>query len=97
MKTPFPTRRYSDLLVLNIATLPGRHGGFGSNGRMAQKIPAAAFGDGVVDESEVSDPILIAFDDRGDLHDKNTMTADPHDPDFVYAVDRKSTRLNSSH
>jgi hypothetical protein len=73
-------------LVLDIATLPGRPGGFGPNGMMAQKIPAAAFSDGVVDESEVTDPILIAFDDRGDLHDKNSMTADPHDPDFVYAV-----------
>jgi hypothetical protein len=72
-------------LVLDITPPPGRPGGFGANGMMAQKIPAAAFAGGV-DESEVSDPILIAFDDRGDLHDKNTMTADPLDADFVYAV-----------
>jgi len=72
-------------LVLDIMPPLGRPGGFGPNGMMAQKIPAAAFAGGV-DESEVSDPILIAFDDRGDLHDKNTMTADPFDTDFVYAV-----------
>jgi hypothetical protein len=72
--------------VLDIAPPPGRPGGFGANGMMAQKIPATAFDDGKVLESEVSDPILIAFDDQGDLHDKNTMTADPHDSDFVYAV-----------
>lgn len=73
-------------LVLDIAPPPGFPGGFGDNGMMVQKIPASAFGDGVVDESEVSDPILIAFDDNGDLHDKNSMTADPHDSDFVYTV-----------
>jgi len=73
-------------LVLDIEPPPGRPGGFGPNGMMAQKIPGAAFADGVVTDSEVSEPILIAFDDQGDLHDKNTMTADPHDSDFVYAV-----------
>lgn len=73
-------------LVLDIETLPDRPGGFGPNGMMVQKVPAAAFGDGVVDESELTDPILIAFDDKGDLHDKNSLTADPHDSNFVYAV-----------
>ncbi|HEX6197718.1 MAG TPA: sialidase family protein [Jiangellaceae bacterium] len=73
-------------LVLDIASPPGRPGGFGDNGMMMQKIPAAAFGDGVVEESEVTDPILIAFDDKGNLHDKNSMTADPFDSDFAYAV-----------
>jgi hypothetical protein len=74
-------------LVLDIETVPGRPGGFGPNGMMVQKVPVEAFGDGVVDGSEVSAPILIAFEDEGDdLHDKNSLTADPHDPDFVYAV-----------
>lgn len=73
-------------LVLDIEAPPGQPGGFGRNGMMAQKIPAGAFTDGVVDQTEFSEPILIAEDTRGDLHDKNSMTADPHDPDFVYAV-----------
>lgn len=73
-------------LVLNIEPPPGRPGGFGSNGMMVQKIPAAAFADDKVTEAEVTDPILIAFDDQGDLHDKNTLTADPTDPDVVYTV-----------
>jgi len=73
-------------LVLDIETLPGKPGGFGPNGMMVQKVEAAALADGEIDESEVSDPILIAFDDRGDLHDKNSLTADPTDSSFVYAV-----------
>jgi len=73
-------------LVLNIEPPPGRPGGFGSNGMMVQKIPAAAFADGTVDEAEVTAPVLIAFDDKGDLHDKNTITADHTDADFAYAV-----------
>lgn len=73
-------------LVLDIEAPPGQPGGFGRNGMMAQKIPADAFADGMVASSEFTDPILIAEDTRGDLHDKNSMTADPFDSDFVYAV-----------
>ena len=74
-------------LVLDIVTLPDKPGGFGPNGMMVQKILADAFDDGTIDQSEISDPILIAFEDNGeDLHDKNSLTADPTDSNFVYAV-----------
>lgn len=73
-------------LVLDIETLPGREGGFGPNGMMVQKIAPAAFGDGLITTAEISDTQLIAFDDRGDLHDKNALTADPTRPGFAYAV-----------
>jgi hypothetical protein len=73
-------------LVLDIEPPPGRPGGFGANGMMVQKIPAAAFADGSVAQSEVTAPILIAYDDKGDLHDKNTLTADHTDANYVYAV-----------
>lgn len=74
-------------LVLDIVTVPGKPGGFGPNGMMVQKIPASAFADSMITPAEISDPILIAFEDNGeDLHDKNSMTADPTDSNFVYAV-----------
>lgn len=74
-------------LVLDIETVAGKPGGFGPNGMMAQKIPVGAFADGSIAQSEINDPILIAFEDNGeDLHDKNSMTADPFDSNFVYAV-----------
>lgn len=76
-------------LVLNIEPPPGKPGGFGSNGMMVQKVPFSAFADQDVDETdpnELTPPILIAFDDKGDLHDKNALTADPIDSNFVYAV-----------
>jgi hypothetical protein len=74
-------------LVLDIETVEGKPGGFGPNGMMVQKIPAAAFADDVIDVTEISDPILIAFEDNGeDLHDKNSLTADPFDSNFAYAV-----------
>ncbi len=73
-------------LVLDIVPPPGQEGGFGPNAMIAQKIPAAAFADGVIAPGEISAPITLARDDEGDLHDKNSMTADPTDSDFVYAV-----------
>lgn len=74
-------------LVLDIETVSGRPGGFGPNGMAAQKIAAAAFADKTITPDEISDPILIAFEDNGqDLHDKNSMTADPSNSNFVYAV-----------
>jgi hypothetical protein len=73
-------------LVFNIEPPPGKPGGNGSNGMMVQKVSFSAFSDVNVAETEVTAPILIAFDDRGDLHDKNSLTADPTDSNFVYAV-----------
>ena len=73
-------------LVFNIEPPPGKPGGSGPNGMMVQKIPFSAFSDENVTVEEVTLPILIAFDDRGDLHDKNSLTADPTDSNFVYAV-----------
>jgi hypothetical protein len=49
----------------------------GRNGMVAQKVPAAALTDGMIDDDEWGPPILLALDQGGDLHDKNTMTADP--------------------
>jgi hypothetical protein len=73
-------------LVLDITPPPGRPGGFGRNGMMVQKVTAAQLADGAIDDSEWSDPILLVVDDQGDLHDKNSLTADPLDSNFVYAV-----------
>ncbi len=73
-------------LVLDIEPPPGQEGGFGPNAMVAQKISAAAFADGVIADAEISAPITLARDDTGNLHDKNSMTADPTDPNNVYAV-----------
>lgn len=73
-------------LVLDIETLPGKPGGFGPNGMMVQKIAPAAFSDRTISVSEITGTQLIAFNDRGDLHDKNSLTADPTRPGFAYAV-----------
>jgi hypothetical protein len=60
----------------------------GRNGMVAQKVPAAALTDGTIDDDEWGPPILLALDEGGDLHDKNSMTADPTVPagTHVYAV-----------
>jgi hypothetical protein len=73
-------------LVLNITPPAGRPGGFGANGMVVQKVTAAELADGDIDASEWSAPIPLAIDTQGDLHDKNSLTADPHDSNFVYAV-----------
>jgi hypothetical protein len=73
-------------LVLDIVPPPGQEGGFGPNAMIAQKIPAAAFADGFIAPGEISAPITLARDDEGDLHDKNSMTADPTNSNRVYAV-----------
>jgi hypothetical protein len=73
-------------LVLDIEAPPGQPGGSGPNAMLAQKIPAAAFADGAIAPGEVSAPITLARDDSGNLHDKNSMTADPTNPNNVYAV-----------
>jgi len=73
-------------LALDIVPPPGQAGGFGANAMLAQKIPAGAFADGAIAPGEISAPITLALDDEGDLHDKNSMTADPTNSNRVYAV-----------
>jgi hypothetical protein len=73
-------------LVLDIVPPQGQEGGFGPNAMIAQKIRAAAFADGRIAPSEIGAPITLARDDEGDLHDKNSMTADPTNANRVYAV-----------
>jgi hypothetical protein len=73
-------------LALDIEPPPGQAGGFGANAMLAQKIAAGAFANGTIEPGEISAPITLALDDEGDLHDKNSMTADPTDPNRVYAV-----------
>lgn len=70
---------YAMHLVTDGDTLPGRPGGFGRNGMMVQ-----TSNDGGL---TWNDPVLIAEDTEGDdLHDKNSLTADPTRPGFAYAV-----------
>jgi hypothetical protein len=65
-------------LVFDVELPEGLPGALsGRNGMVAQKVPAAALADGVIDDDEWEAPILLALDEGGDLHDKNTMTADP--------------------
>ena len=76
-------------LVFDVELPEGKPGALsGRNGMVAQKVPAAALQDGVVQDSEWNAPILLVLDEGGDLHDKNTMTADPTVPagTHVYAV-----------
>ncbi|MGH2545594.1 MAG: sialidase family protein [Actinomycetota bacterium] len=76
-------------LVFDVELPEGLPGAIsGRNGMVAQKAPAAALADGVITDAEWEAPILLALDEGGDLHDKNTMTADPTVPagTHVYAV-----------
>lgn len=76
-------------LVFDVALPEGKPGSLsGRNGMVAQKVPAAALADGKITAAEWKAPILLALDEGGDLHDKNTMTADPTVPagTHVYAV-----------
>ncbi len=58
---------------------PGNPGGFGPNGMAVSKSEDGGL--------TWSDPIVIAEDVKPRyLHDKNSLTADPTDADFVYAV-----------
>lgn len=66
-------------LVFDADPPPDRIGGFGRNGMMVSKSDDGGL--------TWSDPILIAEDDDPRvLNDKNALTADPTDADFVYAV-----------
>lgn len=70
---------YAMHLVTDGDTLEGRPGGFGRNGMMVQ-----TSGDGGL---TWNDPVLIAEETDGDdLHDKNSLTADPTRTGFAYAV-----------
>lgn len=72
-------KAYAMHLVVDAATLPGLPGGFGRNGMMVQ-----TSNDGGL---TWNDPVLIAEEIEGDdLHDKNSLTADPTRPGFAYAV-----------
>lgn len=82
-----------DLHLMHLAfdaELPeGRPGAIsGRNGMVAQKVPAGALADGTIADAEWGPPILLALDEGGNLHDKNTMTADPtvQNGTHVYAV-----------
>jgi hypothetical protein len=66
-------------LALDITTPPDRPGGFGPNAMLVSKSTDGG--------STWGDPItLIQDDDPRVLNDKNSITADPTDSDFVYAV-----------
>jgi len=70
---------YAMHLVFDAAPPPNRPGGFGENGMMAQ----VSHDGGTTWE----DPVLLVFEPGGsNLHDKNTLTADPTRPGFAYAV-----------
>lgn len=66
-------------LVTDAAPPEGREGGFGKNAMIVNRSTNGGLGWG--------DPVVLARDDNPRfLNDKNTLTADPTDPDFAYAV-----------
>lgn len=72
-------RAYAMHLVTDGDTIEGRPGGFGRNGMMVQTSVDGGL--------TWDDPVLIAEETDGDdLHDKNSLTADPTRPGFAYAV-----------
>lgn len=74
-------------LVLDVEPPEDKPGGIaGRNGMMVQKVPAAALTDDDLAPEEIEAPQLIAEDTDGNLHDKNTLTADPVDENAAYAV-----------
>jgi hypothetical protein len=76
-------------LVFDVALPEGKPGSLsGRNGMAVQTVRAAALADGVIEDFEWEAPILLVLDEGGDLHDKNTLTADPTVPagTHVYAV-----------
>ncbi len=77
-------------LVFDVELPEGKPGAIsGRNGMAAQKVAHGDItDDGEITSEEWSAPILLAVDEGGDLHDKNTLTADPTTPtgSHVYAV-----------
>ena len=70
---------YAMHLVTDGDTIDGRPGGFGRNGMMVQTSTDGG--------STWNDPVLIAEETDGDdLHDKNSITADPTRAGYAYAV-----------
>lgn len=70
---------YQMTLALDIDTPPGRTGGFGPNGMTVSKSTNGGL--------TWSDPVVLIRDDNPRfLNDKNSLTADPTDEDYVYAV-----------
>lgn len=66
-------------LVFDIDPSPDRPGGFGPNGMAVSKSEDGGL--------TWSDPIILIEDDNPQiLNDKNSLTADPTDANFVYAV-----------
>jgi hypothetical protein len=66
-------------LVFDVDPPADRPGGFGPNGMAVSRSQDGGL--------TWSDPILLVeTDDPGILHDKNSITADPTDADYVYAV-----------
>lgn len=65
-------------LSLDVETPPRRPGGFGRNAMLVSKSSNGGL--------TWSDPITLIEDANGELNDKQTITADPTDPNFVYAV-----------
>lgn len=77
---------YHMSLALDIDTPPNRPGGFGPNAMLVSKVNAADLADGL-QMSDWSDPITLMEDTNARfLNDKNSITADPTDPNIVYAV-----------
>ncbi|HEX6234550.1 MAG TPA: sialidase family protein [Jiangellaceae bacterium] len=65
-------------LVFDVALPEGKPGALsGRNGMAVQTVRAASLADGVIEDFEWEAPILLVLDEGGDLHDKNTLTADP--------------------
>lgn len=70
---------YAMHLVTDAEPLANKPGGFGNNGMMVQTSTDGG--------TTWSTPVLLALSDRGgDLHDKNSITADPTRPGYAYAV-----------
>jgi hypothetical protein len=70
---------YAMHLVTDAAPPAGKPGGFGDNGMMVQTSTDGG--------TTWSTPVLLASSAAGgDLHDKNSITADPTRPGYAYAV-----------
>lgn len=69
---------YQMSLVLDISEPPGRPGGFGRNAMLVSKSVDGGLTWGP--------PVTLIEDSGGELNDKNSLTADPTNPSYVYAV-----------
>ena len=77
---------YHMSLALDIDTPPNRPGGFGPNAMLVSKVNAADLANGL-QMSDWHGPITLMEDTNARfLNDKNSITADPVDSNYVYAV-----------